>query len=72
MLRSPISEQYSKYYIYMYFTLYKYIIGGIAIALTGPYVSDWLEKKIPIDSQVTDGNTSNNLSSQITDTSQKT
>jgi hypothetical protein len=48
------------------------LIGGIVIALTGHYVSDWLEKKIPVDSRATAGNASNNLSSQITNTSQKT
>ncbi|RGB31789.1 hypothetical protein C1646_763689 [Rhizophagus diaphanus] len=47
-------------------------LGGIAIALTGHYVSDWLEKKISVESQATAGNASNNLSNQITNTSQKT
>ncbi|RIA96536.1 hypothetical protein C1645_815212 [Glomus cerebriforme] len=48
-------------------------LGGIAIALTGHYVSDWLEKKIPVESQkATTGKASDNLSSQITNTSQKT
>ncbi|GES93270.1 hypothetical protein GLOIN_2v1882039 [Rhizophagus clarus] len=45
-------------------------LGGIAVALTGHYVSDWLEKKFPVDSQATERNASNNLSSQITNTSQ--
>ncbi|CAG8654409.1 7231_t:CDS:2 [Funneliformis caledonium] len=42
-------------------------LGGITLALTGHFVSDWLENKIPVDSQQTSDSAS---SSQTINTSQ--